>query len=107
LAILFLNVNDVIDGLVKSYAIKGLGFIGVLAVIITFCSFLANAGMVSLLRSWIDPQTSIQKDVERSLEKDITRSEQRAEILRLRIVDLERQLNALKDQPKETDGLKP
>lgn len=85
----FLNIDLVVREVANQYAVKILAFVGVLALIVTTCSFLSNFATVQLLRSWIDPRTSIQKDVETEMTSALVARRReiaalRAEIQRLR-----------------------
>jgi len=90
----FLNVDKIVNEIIKEYALKALLFVGVLALIVTFANYLANMSVVSLLRSWVDPKTSIQREIEVSVGSDLKNARAETRRLRAEIAQLQSQLNA-------------
>ncbi|TSB05277.1 hypothetical protein [Sphingorhabdus contaminans] len=67
----FLNVDEIADGLVKGYTMKALGFVAGVAFIVTFASLLANYSMVTFMRSWVEPRTSVEQQISEKLKADL------------------------------------
>jgi len=71
----FLNVDDIVSVIIRGYALKALAYVGAVALVITFCSFLANVGVLTLMRSSILSKTSPDEDVKRQLKNQTEKSE--------------------------------
>jgi dUTPase len=77
----FLNIDKIVSEIATGYAWRALVFVGVLALIVTFSSYLASSASVNTLRGWIDPTASIREGVKQS---DADAKAMRAEVVRLR-----------------------
>lgn len=84
----FLNVDEIADTLVKGYTFKALTFVAGVAFIVTLASFLANYSMVSFMRSWVEPRTSIEQQISNKLKADLETRDAEIEELRADIREL-------------------
>jgi dUTPase len=62
----FLNIDKIVSDIAKDYAWRALVFVGVLALVVTFSSYLASTLSVRILPGWVDPAASIRADVKKS-----------------------------------------
>jgi deoxycytidine triphosphate deaminase len=94
----FLNVDKFVAEIVKEYALKGLVFVGAVALIVTFSSYLATTASVNTLRGWIDPNASIQEDIKKE-QAEAASARVEAARLRREISSLSRCLDQARNAP--------
>lgn len=84
----FLNVDEIADKLVKRYTWKALSFIGAVALIVSLFSLLSNYSMVSFMRSWVEPRTSVEQQMGEKLKADLKIRDAEIEELRTEIREM-------------------
>lgn len=94
----FLNIDQIVDDIVKQYAVKALLFVGAIALLITFSAYLTNVGSVNALRGWIDPTRSIRDEVHESVNQDLAAARVETAQLRGEIASLRNCLRQERDQ---------
>jgi deoxycytidine triphosphate deaminase len=97
----FLNIDAIVRGHVVKYGLGALAFVGGVALIITFSSYLATTASVHTLRGWIDPSASMKADLERTNGQMAAARAETAQ-LRLEVAQLRKCLSQSRSLPPNT-----
>jgi hypothetical protein len=97
----FLNVDEIADKLVKGYTMKALAFVGGVALIVSLASFIANYSMVTFMRNWVEPRTSVERQIGETLKADLRIRDAEIEQLRAEIRAIKLRNNAI---AKDSNG---
>jgi dUTPase len=85
----FLNVDEIASRVVRENLVRIAGFASLVALIIGIFSFGANASVLALMRSWVDPRTSVETQITDRFKNDLNARDMQIRDLRLQIDNLE------------------